>query len=111
MPRSFGTTCPTHVILDGRAHAIGDQPLVLGLGGGDPALAADRRIALTGSSAGISRSHCTLARRDGNVFVRDLSRYGTFVNGERVDGEAVVGAGDRLRIGTPGIVLELVAVT
>jgi pSer/pThr/pTyr-binding forkhead associated (FHA) protein len=42
--------------------------------------------------------------------VRDHSRYGTFVNGERVDGEAVLGAGDRLRLGTPGIVLDLVAV-
>jgi hypothetical protein len=27
-----------------------------------------------------------------------------------VDGEAVLGAGDRLRVGTPGVVLELVAV-
>jgi pSer/pThr/pTyr-binding forkhead associated (FHA) protein len=42
--------------------------------------------------------------------VRDHSRYGTFLNGERVAGEAELGAGDRLRVGTPGVVLELVAV-
>jgi len=97
--------CPTHVILDGRAHPIDERPLVLGLGSG-----AGRRLVVSGPPAGISRSHCTLERRGGRVVVRDYSRYGTFVNGERVDGEASVGAGDRLRLGTPGVVLELVAV-
>jgi len=111
MPRSRGASCPTHVILDGHAHAIGEHPLVLGLGEDDPALAAGRWLVLTGPAAGISHSHCTLMRRGGSVVVRDHSRYGTFVNGERVEGEAAVGAGDWLRIGTPGIVLELVAVT
>lgn len=96
---------PTHVILDGRAHAIDERPLVLGLGTG-----AGRRLVLTGPPTGVSRAHCTLLRRDGSVIVLDHSRYGSFVNGERVDGEAVLGAGDRLRLGTPGIVLELVAV-
>ena len=100
---------PTHVILESRAHAIDEHPLVLGLG--DAAAPSDgRRIALSGWPAGVSRSHCTLQRRDGTVIVRDHSRHGSFVNGERVDGEAVLGAGDRLRLGTPGIVLELVAV-
>ena len=41
--------------------------------------------------------------------VQDRSRYGTFVNGERVAGSAALAAGDRLRIGTPGVVLDLVA--
>jgi hypothetical protein len=31
------------------------------------------------------------------------------VNGARVSGSAVLAAGDRLRLGTPGVVLELVA--
>jgi hypothetical protein len=98
-------TRATHVILDGRAHAIDEHPLVIGSGAG-----AGRRIELGGAGAGISRSHCTLVRSDGQVVVRDHSRYGTFVNGERVDGELPLGAGDRLRVGSPGIVLELVAV-
>jgi pSer/pThr/pTyr-binding forkhead associated (FHA) protein len=42
--------------------------------------------------------------------VRDHSRYGSFVNGERVERETELGAGDRLRVGTPGVVLELVTV-
>jgi pSer/pThr/pTyr-binding forkhead associated (FHA) protein len=93
------------VILDGRAHAIDEHPLVIGFGAG-----AGRRIELGGAGAGISRSHCTLVRRNGRVVVRDHSRYGTFVNGERVDGELPLGAGDRLRVGSPGVVLELVTV-
>lgn len=101
---------PTHVILESRAHAIDEQPLVLGHDDDGTAPAAGRRLALTGRPAGVSRSHCTLMRRDGTVIVRDHSRYGSFVNGERVEGEAMLGAGDRLRLGTPGVVLELVAV-
>jgi predicted component of type VI protein secretion system len=95
----------THAVFEGRAHAIDGEPLVVGAGEG-----SGRRIALAGSAEGISRTHCTLTRSDGRALVRDHSRYGTFVNGERVDGEAELGAGDRLRVGTPGVVIELVAV-
>lgn len=96
---------PTHVIQDGKAHAIDERPLIIGHGAGD-----GRRIALAGPGAGISRRHCTLQWQGGAVVVRDHSRYGTFVNGERVEGEATLGAGDRLRVGAPGVVLELVTV-
>jgi len=95
----------THAILGGRAHAIDEAPLVVGHGPGE-----GRRIAVAGAGSGISRSHCTLVRERGRALVRDHSRYGTFVNGERVQGEAELGAGDRLRVGTPGVVLELVTV-
>ena len=95
----------THVILEGRAHPIVEEPLVVGQGSGP-----GRRIALTGAGAGISRTHCTLQRVGGRSLVRDHSRYGTFVNGARVEVEAELGAGDRLRVGSPGVVLELVAV-
>jgi hypothetical protein len=94
----------THLVLDGRAHAIDERPLVIGYGEGE-----GRRIALGGGGEGISRSHCTVLRERGRALVRDHSRYGTFVNGERVAGEAELGAGDRLRVGSPGVVLELVA--
>ncbi len=93
----------THAILAGRAYAINEEPLVVGAGDGE-----GRRVAVTG--AGISHLHCTLLRERGRTLVRDHSRYGSFVNGERVAGEAELGAGDRLRVGTPGVVLELVTV-
>jgi len=95
---------PTHVIQGGKAYAIDERPLVIGQGAGD-----GRRIELA-AAAGISRVHCTLQRRDGSVVVRDHSRYGTYVNGERAEGETVLSAGDHLRVGTPGVVLELVTV-
>ncbi|HSF78275.1 MAG TPA: FHA domain-containing protein, partial [Steroidobacteraceae bacterium] len=104
-PRGATGRRPTHVTFAGRAHAISDEPLVLGL-----APAEGRSLALTGSAAGVSRSHCTLVRENGVVRVLDHSRYGSFVNGVRVSGSAELAAGDRLRVGTPGVVLELVAV-
>jgi hypothetical protein len=97
---------PTHVIYAGRAHALADGPLTIGL-----APETGRSLALAGHAAGISRSHCTLEQGGGVVRVRDHSRYGTFVNGEKVAGSAELAAGDRLRVGTPGVVLELVAVS
>lgn len=94
----------THVIQGGRAQALGAEPIVVGAGEGP-----GRRISLA-AGAGISRRHCTLVVEGGRALVRDHSRYGTFVNGERIEGEAELGAGDRLRVGTPGVVLEFVTV-
>lgn len=96
---------PTHVLFAGRAHAITDEPLVIGR---EPAAA--RSLPLPGPAAGVSRRHCELCREGGAVIVRDLSRHGTFVNGGRVAGSAPLAAGDRLRLGRPGVSLELVAV-
>ncbi|MEY3465531.1 MAG: hypothetical protein RL603_1129 [Pseudomonadota bacterium] len=60
--------------------------------------------------AGVSRLHCSL-RRDGQVVTLvDHSRYGTLVNGERVIDRLTVLAGDRIRIGDPGVELSLLAV-
>ena len=103
-PRRGSKAPATHAILAGRAHAIDERPLVIGAGAG-----AGRRVALAGTLEGISQSHCTLMREAGRSIVRDHSRYGTFVNGVRVEGESEIGAGDRLRVGSPGFVFELVA--
>ncbi len=104
-PREPGGDRPTHVLHAGRAHPITSEPLVIGL-----APDAARSLALPGPAAGVSRRHCELLREGEAVLVRDLSRYGTFVNGERVAGSALLAAGDRLRLGRPGVSLELVAV-
>jgi len=95
---------PTHVVFAGRAHRISRDPLVIGL-----ADAGARSIVVSGPAAGISRRHCSVLEQDGAVQVRDHSRYGTFVNGEKIAGSTVLAAGDRLRVGTPGVVLELVS--
>jgi pSer/pThr/pTyr-binding forkhead associated (FHA) protein len=50
--------------------------------------------------AGASRRHASVTAREGRVLLRDLgSTNGTYLNGERVVGEAVLGSGDRIRIG------------
>jgi pSer/pThr/pTyr-binding forkhead associated (FHA) protein len=49
----------------------------------------------------ISRKHCVIVTTENEVMVRDLnSRNGTFVNEDRVAGDAVLLNGDTLRIGT-----------
>ena len=97
---------PTHVLAGGRAHPITTTPLVLGR-----APSAARSLVLAGPATGLSRRHCSLVREGGDVLVVDHSRYGTFLNGTRVPGRARLAAGDRLRLGLPGIDLDLVAVT
>lgn len=95
---------PTHVLFQGRAWSITDQPLTIGWA------VEDRKRALTLPSAlpGISRAHCTVVRRNGAVMVEDHSTYGSFVNDEKVSGRTALTVGDRLRLGSPGITLELI---
>ena len=57
---------------------------------------------------GVSRRPCSLVRRNGQCVVQDYSRYGTFLNGHKIDGSAVLQVGDLLRIGTPGHELRLI---
>jgi pSer/pThr/pTyr-binding forkhead associated (FHA) protein len=83
--------------LAGTALEIGREPAASG-------------IVLGEGLAGVSRLHCTLRDEDGAIVLVDHSRHGTFVNGERVAGRARLRAGDRLRIGDPGVELALIAV-
>jgi hypothetical protein len=111
-PRALASTTvvppgerPTHVVFGGRAWAILPEPLTLGA-----AVTAGRRQLAVPPGPGISRAHCTLARGDAGPWLEDHSTYGTFLNGERVSGRVALRAGDRLRIGSPGIECELVRV-
>lgn len=97
---------PTHVLHCGFAHPIGLPGLVIGT-----APSAERpTLALTGDTAGISRSHCSLRRAGAIVIVEDHSRYGTLLNDRPLEAETEVVAGDRLHLGSPGIELQLVTV-
>jgi hypothetical protein len=104
-----GVSAPTHVLCDGHAHAITSRPLVLGLDVPSKTGGIDLS-ASSGTTAGISRMHCTIYERDGRVVLEDHSSYGTFLNDRRVVGKATLAAGDRLRVGTPGIELRLIKV-
>jgi pSer/pThr/pTyr-binding forkhead associated (FHA) protein len=57
----------------------------------------------------VSREHCELVLRDGELRLLDMSRFGTFVNEKRVSGEATLRRSDVIRIGTPGAELTVVS--
>jgi hypothetical protein len=96
---------PTHVLHAGRAYVISATPLVVGRAPAEP-----RSLAVAGPPEGLSRRHCSIVLEAGNALLIDHSRHGTFLNGTRVTGRALLAAGDSLRLGVPGAVLDLVAV-
>ncbi len=97
---------PTHVLFENTAYAIDGRPLNLG----SQAVDGERWIDLQQAMPGVSRRHCSLQFENGQCVVHDFSRYGTFLNGHRVDGSAVLQVGDLLRLGTPGFELQLIDV-
>jgi pSer/pThr/pTyr-binding forkhead associated (FHA) protein len=57
-------------------------------------------------SEAISRRHCVVFIKDGQVMVRDLgSKNGTYVNGKRVSEDVVVKSGDEVHFGPLGFEL------
>ncbi len=97
---------PTHLLATSEAFAIQTQAISIGSG----ELDAPRRLQVAGSAAGVSRNHCTVKIERGQCVVSDHSRYGTFLNGNRINGSAILQTGDVLRVGTPGIEYALIRV-
>lgn len=96
---------PTHLLFENTAYAIDGAPLTLGSHRAE----AGRSIELRQDMPGVSRRHCTLQEENAQCTIRDYSRYGTFLNGHRIDGSAVLQVGDRIRLGTPGFELLLIS--
>lgn len=97
---------PTHVLLGNKAVAIETDTLVVGTQPAD----GERWLDLMQDTAGVSRRHCDISAVNGRCVVTDHSRYGTFLNGYRIDGSAALQVGDVLRVGTPGIELRMIFV-
>ena len=96
---------PTHVLWDGRAVALPQQgSLEIGRA---PAAGG---IRLAEGLTGVSRLHCSLRSDDGQVALVPHSLQPTWLNDERVQGRVRVLSGDRLRLGSPGVIIELIAV-
>jgi pSer/pThr/pTyr-binding forkhead associated (FHA) protein len=56
----------------------------------------------------VSRRHCQLSLSDGELSLRDLeSRWGTFLNGNRLENEATLKAGDYVKIGPLTFVIQI----
>lgn len=98
-------TPPTHVLWDGRAVALPSRG-ALEIGRSP---AADG-IRLAEGLSGVSRLHCSLRTDEGQVTLVPYTAQATWLNDERVQGRVKVVSGDRLRLGSPGVTLELIAV-
>ena len=96
---------PTHLLFGNHAYAVSSRPLVLGTQASD----SERWLDLRQEMPGVSRRHCSVSHENGQCVVTDFSRYGTFLNGHRIDGSAVLQAGDLIRLGTPGFELRLIS--
>ncbi len=95
---------PTHVVYAGVVYPIGARGLLVGREPVD----GRRTIVVTSQANGVSRAHCELVVRDGELKLIDLSRYGTFVNEKKVAGETTLQRADVIRIGSPGAELQVV---
>jgi hypothetical protein len=124
--RRSGGPAPSHALLDGRAYSLSAESLVVGrapesqvppstatataTATATTVPASSRYIALPEGLAGVSRRHCTFVHDGDELVLLDHSTFGTFVNGERVQERVRVHAGDRVRLGEPGVELALIAV-
>ncbi|MFK8015754.1 MAG: FHA domain-containing protein, partial [Gammaproteobacteria bacterium] len=94
----------SHILVDHQIHRIADNPFVIGTA--TPSESWGYRV--TGNVKGVSRKHCEILRDDSRIVLRDLSTFGTYVNGRRVEGEVALGEGDIVRLGNPGVELRIV---
>jgi hypothetical protein len=99
------TKPPTHVVYRGLAYRVGAEGLAIGREP-DP----KRRTVVLDTEGGVSRLHCEVVLRNGELMLRDLSSYGTFVNEKKVAGETALERADVIRIGSPGAELHVVDV-
>lgn len=96
---------PTHVLWRGEAIPLSvDTVLEVGRAPAPGGIRLDEGL------AGVSRLHCSLRRGADGLQVIDHAAHGTFLNGHRIAGRARLAAGDRLRIGDPGVELAFIAV-
>jgi len=93
----------SHVLFEGKAYML-NHALVIGRTPDSP-----ESIQLPEGLAGVSRRHCTLVRDGGEIVLVDHSNFGTIVNGERVSERVRLHAGDRIRIGEPGVEFSLLS--
>lgn len=95
---------PTHVVYRGIAYPINGEGVVIGRTKPDQRAA----IVVESDTQGVSRMHCELAVVDGELRLRDLSSYGTFVNERRIEGDEVLKLADTIRVGSPGAELIVI---
>lgn len=100
-----GENLPTHLLAGHTAYRLGDGPFRIG----SELKPGEAGVALDPGLRGLSRQHCTLRRENGALFAFDHSRFGTWLNGHRIEGAVLVQPGDILTLGSPPVELRLLA--
>jgi hypothetical protein len=95
----------THLLYRSRGYPISNRPLIIGREIPDGSIG----IPIQGETAGVSRHHCTVARRADRLVLVDTSTYGTYVDGKKVNDETELTVGQTIRVGTPGEKLQVIA--
>ena len=95
----------THLLAGHRAWRLGAEALTIGTG----VTAGEHGVLLEAGLRGVSRHHCTVRTENGALMLFDHSRFGTLLNGHRVDAAAVLKTGDVISLGTPPVELRLIA--
>jgi hypothetical protein len=95
---------PTHILVGHRLYRLGARPFRIGaeLAEGDAGVALDPAL------RGLSRQHCTVRVERGALMLFDHSRFGSWLNGHRVEGAVVLESGDVLTVGNPPVEFRLV---
>lgn len=104
MASSLGSL-PTHVVIGPRAYRLSDRPLLIGA----DARADAYNLVIPARHTGVSRQHCSIELSNGQAVLNDYSRFGTRLNGHKVEGSTVLQPGDIVSIGDPVCELKLIA--
>ncbi len=98
---------PSHVLIGSRAYRLSDEPLRIGAELSE----AGYSIVIPARHSGVSRQHCSIELRDGKAVLNDYSRFGTRLNGHKVERSTVLQPGDVVSIGNPACELQLIVET
>jgi len=94
----------SHIVYRGIAYPVDSNGIVIGR---EP-IPERRTIVLNSGQGGVSRAHCELVKRDGELKLVDKSTFGTFVNEKRIEGEIALQPADVIRVGSPGEQLHVI---
>ena len=97
---------PSHILFEDIAYPLGLMPIMIG---SNPTQ-TENSLIITSNKTGISRDHCTLILKNDRCILNDLSRYGTYLNNQRIEGPSILNIGDKIRIGSPGIEITLITI-
>jgi len=96
--------CPTHLLYGNVAYPLSHEPLTIGQG-----QESEVSIRIPDDRSGVSPRHCTIQLKGDEVVLTNQSTHGTFIDGTRVSGTAIVTLGQTIQVGTSGEQFRLIA--